>query len=54
MVNGYIQYHFKLTRRESLALQKYLLNEKLDIFDKQALPRVVDKILNGELHEIPK
>tara|TARA_R100000664_G_C2663396_1_gene78570 strand:+ start:352 stop:516 length:165 start_codon:yes stop_codon:yes gene_type:complete len=54
MPNGYTHYHFKLTRRESMALQKFLLNEKLDHFDKQALPRVVDKILNGELREIPK
>tara|TARA_X000001382_G_C3116357_1_gene161692 strand:- start:504 stop:671 length:168 start_codon:yes stop_codon:yes gene_type:complete len=52
--HGYVHYHFKLTRRESFALTKFLLNEKLDMFDKQAINRAITKVLNGELHEIPK
>ena len=39
--HGYVHYHFKLTRRESFALTKFLLNEKLDMFDKQAINRAI-------------
>jgi len=49
--HGYVHYHFKLTRRESFALTKFLLNEKLDMFDKQAINRAITKVLNGELDE---
>tara|TARA_R100001163_G_scaffold29743_1_gene23642 strand:- start:2807 stop:2938 length:132 start_codon:yes stop_codon:yes gene_type:complete len=43
-----------LTRREARALNKYLSDEQLDHFDKQAIQRAKMKVLNGELHEIQK
>lgn len=51
MANGYTHYQFKLTRREARALNKYLLDEELDSFDKQAIDRAKVKVIKGEISE---
>ena len=48
MTTEYIKYEFTLTRAESKAFEKYITDEKLNHFDKQAVVRAIDKILNRE------